>query len=139
MIRIRNRIHRDQPSLATILKRPAIIGFFVAVFLMQVSHGPYYAFCLIFMQDHGCRDAHRPVVGAGVLAEVGLFMVMHRFCSIPSVRGECLSPAWRWPAHRWLMIGQPGGHCRCCCLRSCCMRPPSGPSMRRASTWCIII
>ena len=32
---------QDQPSLATILKRPAIIGFFVAVFLMQVSHGPY--------------------------------------------------------------------------------------------------
>ena len=26
---------------------------FVAVFLMQVSHGPYYAFYSIFMQDHG--------------------------------------------------------------------------------------
>ena len=96
---------QDQPSLATILKRPAIIGFFVAVFLMQVSHGPYYAFYSIFMQDHGYGETLIGQLWAlGVLAEVGLFMVMHRLLDTFGAR-RVLIASLALAGARWLMIG----------------------------------
>ena len=96
---------QDQPSLATILKRPAIIGFFVAVFLMQVSHGPYYAFYSIFMQDHGYSETLIGQLWAlGVLAEVGLFMVMHRLLDTFGAR-RVLIASLVLAGVRWLVIG----------------------------------
>jgi PPP family 3-phenylpropionic acid transporter len=70
---------QHQQPLKDILRKPAIIGFFLAVFLMQASHGPYYAFYSIYMTDHGYSES---LIGQfwalGVLAEVGMFMIMHR-------------------------------------------------------------
>jgi PPP family 3-phenylpropionic acid transporter len=70
---------QHQQPLTEILRKPAIIGFFLAVFLMQASHGPYYAFYSIYMTDHGYSES---LIGQfwalGVLAEVGMFMIMHR-------------------------------------------------------------
>ena len=70
---------QDQPSLFSILRRPAILAFFGAVFLMQMSHGPYYAFYSIYMEDHGySKTLIGQLWALGVLAEVGVFLVMHR-------------------------------------------------------------
>lgn len=70
----------EQPSLTAVLRKPAIIAFFVAVFLMQVGHGPYYSFYSIYMVDHGFSKAAVGQLWAlGVLAEVVLFIYMHRF------------------------------------------------------------
>ena len=45
----------------------------MAVFLMQVSHGPYYAFYSIFMKDQGYSETLIGQLWAlGVVAEVGL-------------------------------------------------------------------
>jgi PPP family 3-phenylpropionic acid transporter len=96
---------QDQQSLAQILKRPAIIGFFIAVFLMQASHGPYYAFYSIFMTDHGYNETLIGQLWAlGVLAEVGLFVVMHHLLARFGAR-RVLVFSLLAAALRWLLIG----------------------------------
>ena len=96
----------SQPPLAAILRRPAIIGFFVAVFLMQVSHGPYYAFYSIYMKDHGYSESLIGQMWAlGVLAEVGLFVIMHHLLERFGAR-RVLIASLLLAALRWLLIGQ---------------------------------
>jgi len=94
-----------QEPLLAVLKKPAIIGFFIAVFLMQMSHGPYYAFYSIFMEDHGYS---KTLIGQfwalGVLAEVGIFIVMHRLLVRWGAR-MVLVASLMLAAVRWLMIG----------------------------------
>lgn len=93
-----------QESLAAILKRPAIIGFFLAVFLMQASHGPYYAFYSIFMKDHGYSETLIGQLWAlGVLAEVVLFVVMHRLLDRFGARRVVVA-SLLLAALRWVMI-----------------------------------
>ncbi|ANB02620.1 MFS transporter [Ectothiorhodospira sp. BSL-9] len=70
----------EPESLWTTLKIPAVILLLVACFLMQASHGPYYAFFTLYLEEH---DYTRTVAGylwaLGVLAEVGVFLMMHRW------------------------------------------------------------
>lgn len=96
---------QDQQPLKEILRRPAIIGFFVAVFLMQVSHGPYYAFYSIYLKDHGYTESLIGQLWAlGVLAEVGLFVVMHRLLQHFGAR-RVLIASLLLAALRWVLIG----------------------------------
>jgi PPP family 3-phenylpropionic acid transporter len=91
--------------LRAVLRRPAIIGFFVAVFLMQASHGPYYAFYSIYMTDHGYGETLIGQLWAlGVVAEVGLFVIMHRLLGRFGAR-RVLIASLLLAALRWLMIG----------------------------------
>lgn len=95
----------DQLPLRSILKKPAIIGFFLAVFLMQASHGPYYAFYSIYMKDHGYTETLIGQLWAfGVLAEVGLFVVMHHLLQRFGAR-RVLIASLVLAAVRWLLIG----------------------------------
>ena len=94
-----------QESLLTVLRRPAIVAFFVAVFLMQMSHGPYYAFYSIFMEGHGySKTLIGQLWALGVLAEVGLFVVMHHLLQRWGAR-KVLIASLVLAAVRWLMIG----------------------------------
>jgi PPP family 3-phenylpropionic acid transporter len=69
----------DQPGILSVLRRPAILAFFAAVFLMQMGHGAYYAFYSIYMEDHGySKTLIGQLWALGVLAEVVLFVFMHR-------------------------------------------------------------
>lgn len=65
--------------LRRLLRRRAVIALLGVSFLLQLSHGPYYAFYSIYLQDHGYT---RSVIGQlwaiGVIAEVLLFLVMGR-------------------------------------------------------------
>jgi len=100
---------RDQQSLGAILKKPAIIGFFLVVFLMQVSHGPYYAFYSIFMKDQGYTGTLIGQLWAlGVLAEVGLFIVMHHLLGRFGAR-RVLIASLVLAALRWFLIGSFAG------------------------------
>ena len=95
----------QQPFLQ-ILRRPAIIGFFLAVFLMQASHGPYYAFYSIYMTDHGYSET---LIGQfwalGVLAEVALFVVMHHILNRFGAR-RVLIASLLLAAARWMLIAR---------------------------------
>ena len=96
----------EQPPLRAILKKPAIVGFFIAVFLMQASHGPYYAFYSIYLKDYGYSET---LIGQfwalGVLAEVALFVVMHRLLEHHGAR-KVLIASLVLAALRWLLIGE---------------------------------
>ncbi|EGV31631.1 major facilitator superfamily MFS_1 [Thiorhodococcus drewsii AZ1] len=70
---------RASPSLRDLLSRPEVLVFFAACFLMQFSHGIYYAFYSIHLESAGYSSAAVGQLWAlGVIAEVIVFLVMHR-------------------------------------------------------------
>jgi PPP family 3-phenylpropionic acid transporter len=92
-------------SLKGLLRRPETRAFLAACFLMQLSHGIYYAFYSIHLSAAGYGSA---AVGAlwslGVIAEVLVFLVMHRLLDRFGSR-----PVLLWSlalaALRWVLIG----------------------------------
>lgn len=82
-------VERDElgPSFLSQLFKPAVIVFFLLCFLMQVTHGPYYAFFLIYLSDYGYSKFDvGALISLGVLAEVFIFLVMHRLMERFSVK-----------------------------------------------------
>ena len=71
----------DQPvdKIIKIIKRPEVMALFAVCFLMQFSHGSYYAFFSIYLESHGYS---KTVIGQywalGVIAEVVVFLIMAR-------------------------------------------------------------
>ena len=95
----------EQPSIWIVLKTPRVMAFFAAVFLMQMSHGPYYAFYSIYLQDFGYSKSSIGVLWSiGVLAEVLLFVFMHRIMSRYSA-ALILLVSLVLASLRWLLIG----------------------------------
>ncbi|MBL1276134.1 MAG: MFS transporter [Ectothiorhodospiraceae bacterium] len=92
--------------LRKVLRRPEVMALLVVCFLLQVSHGPYYTFYTIYLEDHGYS---RSVIGQlwalGVLAEVGVFMLMHRWVRRFGLRNLLLA-SLALTVVRWILIGQ---------------------------------
>jgi PPP family 3-phenylpropionic acid transporter len=67
----------DQEPLRKVLRRPVVLSLLAVSFLMQVSHGPYYSFFSLYMEDIGYSTT---VIGQlwalGVLSEIGVFLLM---------------------------------------------------------------
>lgn len=105
----------DHEPLSKILRRPEVVTLLLACFLMQAGHGTYYTFYTLYMEENGYS---RPEIGQlwalGVMAEVGLFLIMHRlvpkFGLIPLLQFSFLVAALRWgmiaafPDTPWLMV-----------------------------------
>ena len=71
--------HEQSVSIWRVLRAPAVIALFAACFFMQASHGPYYTFFSIYLEEHGySRSVVGSLWGLGVLAEVVVFTLMHR-------------------------------------------------------------
>ncbi|WP_038051425.1 MFS transporter [Thioalkalivibrio sp. ALJ1] len=73
--------HADNnaPPLMSVLRRPEVIALFVACFFMQASHGPYYAFFTLYLEEAGySRSVAGQLWALGVAAEVVLFLLMPR-------------------------------------------------------------
>ncbi|BAU57712.1 nucleoside:H+ symporter:Major facilitator superfamily [Halorhodospira halochloris] len=86
------------------VRQPAVIGFFLACFLNQVGHGPFYGFFSIYLEDHGYSGGLIGVLWAwGVVAEIGVFMLMHRIMPRFGAR-YLLALALALGAVRWLMV-----------------------------------
>lgn len=99
------RPHEAQPPLFRLLARRDVIAFLLAVFLMQMSHGPYYAFYTIYLQDWGYSKTTIGVLwGLGVAAEVLLFLFMHRLLRRFETR-LILAASLALAGLRWLLIG----------------------------------
>lgn len=66
-------------KIISVVKRPAVIALFTVCFLMQFSHGAYYAFFSIYLEDHGYT---KTVIGQywalGVIAEIIVFIYVAR-------------------------------------------------------------
>jgi len=87
------------------LRRPGVWTFYLCVALMQVSHGPYYVFLTLHLEQLGYS---RTVVGllwaVGVVAEVLMFMAMSRVLARFSVR-QVLAVSFLLAAIRWTVLG----------------------------------
>ncbi len=86
-------------------KQPQVILFFFLCFLMQIGHGPYYTFFSIFLEDFGySKTAIGWLWALGVIAEIGIFLVVHQMLNHFSIRAlafACLAIA----ALRWWATG----------------------------------
>lgn len=92
-------------SMRGILKRGEVIGFFLAALLIQMAHGPYYAFYSVYLDGQGFSDSAIGQLWAlGVLAEIGLFLILPRIYHVFSLRALFLG-SLALGAVRWLLIG----------------------------------
>ena len=95
---------QQSSSLLQLLKRPEILALFAICFLMQASHGPYYSFFSLYLEQH---DYSRAVTGAlwslGVVAEIVVFLFMARLVQRYSLIGLLLAALVITTA-RWLLV-----------------------------------
>ena len=95
----------QREGLLNVLRRPGVAVFFLCAFLMQLSHGPYYAFYTLYLVDMGIsRSLAGQLWALGVVAEVCVFLLMHRvlhrFSLVTLIRASLVLAALRW-----LLIG----------------------------------
>ncbi|WP_281247020.1 MFS transporter [Marinobacter segnicrescens] len=93
-------------SLKAIVSHPAVVAFFAMNFLLQVSHGAYYTFFSIHLEQFGYSKLSIGLLWSlGVLAEIGLFLVMHRITRHFSVRQIAIG-ALMLTMVRWILIAE---------------------------------
>lgn len=97
-------LHVEPEPISRLLRKPQVLGLLAACFCMQVSHGPYYAIYSRYMQSY---DYSVSAIGwlwaLGVLAEIGIFMIMHHLFQRYTLRGLMLF-SLAVAALRWLLI-----------------------------------
>ena len=92
-------------SVASLLRRAEIAAFLAACFLMQASHGAFYAFYSIFLSEAGYSSAAIGGLWAwGVVAEVVVFLAMHRLLERFGAR-DVLLASLALAVLRWLLTG----------------------------------
>jgi PPP family 3-phenylpropionic acid transporter len=103
---------QKQESLRSVIRRPVVLALFSVCFLMQASHGPYYTFFTIYLENFGySRTLIGQLWGLGVVAEIGVFLFMPRWLPRFGARPLLLAAAGLTTL-RWLLIaafpGYPG-------------------------------
>jgi len=97
--------HHDEP-LFKVLRRPEVRSLLLVCFLIQASHGPYYTFFTIYLEGFGySRTTVGQLWALGVFAEIGVFLVMHRWLPRFGAR-SLLLVALFLTTLRWVLIGQ---------------------------------
>lgn len=93
-----------QLTLSHVLRQPPVIIFFIVCFLLQASHGPYYAFFSVYLEQHGFnRTLTGMLWSLGVVAEVLVFIVMHRLMRLYSLY-QIMMASLLLSMLRWLLI-----------------------------------
>ena len=101
----REPVSPGQTRLLSRLSQAPVWGFFATTFLMQASHGAYYGFFSILLQDHGySRLVIGLLWGLGVLSEVGIFLITDQLVRRFGVR-RLLAGSLGLAGARWLLIG----------------------------------
>jgi len=87
------------------LRRPGVMAFFLCVALMQLSHGPYYTFLTIHLEDLGYSRGFIGLLWAlGVLAEIVLFLLMRPLLARCSLK-TLLVVSFALASLRWVLLG----------------------------------
>lgn len=95
----------DSLSARQIFKRPEVLAFFAACFLMAFAHGPYYTFYSIYLVEHGYSKGMVGWLWAiGVICEIGVFFLMPRLMQRFSLK-QILAFSFCCAVARFLMIG----------------------------------
>ncbi len=97
--------HEGQLPIGHVIRQPVVMAFLLVCFLMLMSHGPYYTFYSIYLEDHGYSRGMIGLLWAiGVMAEIIVFLMMHRLLCTVGVR-RLLLVSFVLTALRWLLIG----------------------------------
>lgn len=100
-----NTPHATHSPIWQVIKQPKVMAFLVVCFLMLCSHGPYYTFYTIYLAELGYGSNMIGVLWAvGVMAEVVIFMIMHRLLPVYGAR-KLLLVTLLLTTLRWLLIG----------------------------------
>jgi len=95
----------DNASLLGILRRGEVLVFFFAALLLHVSHGPYYAFFSLYLEQLNYSDtAIGQLWALGVIAEIAVFLYLHRIRRGMTLRFLFLG-SLALSVMRWLLIG----------------------------------
>jgi PPP family 3-phenylpropionic acid transporter len=98
-------LHIDHQPILTVLKQPEIRAFLAICLLIQLSHGPYYTFYTIYLEQHGySRSLIGQLWALGVIAEVIIFLFMHHWLPRYGIR-KILLTSLLLSTLRWLIIG----------------------------------
>lgn len=98
-------LHIDHQPILTVLNRPEIRAFLATCLLIQLSHGPYYTFYTIYLEQHGYSLSLIGQLWAlGVMAEVIIFLFMHNWLPRYGIR-KILLTSLLLSTIRWLIIG----------------------------------
>jgi PPP family 3-phenylpropionic acid transporter len=91
-------------SLTGVLRKTPVMALLLVCFLMQASHGPYYTFFSIYLDEH---DYGGTAIGAlwalGVAVEVLVFAVMHQALERYAAR-QLLLVTLLLAVLRWMLI-----------------------------------
>lgn len=91
-------------SIIAVLTQPHVLAFFCACFLMQLSHGPYYTFFSLYLQQYGYDKSLTGLLWAlGVVAEIALFWRVAKFFTRFGLR-KVLLASFFLAGVRWLLI-----------------------------------
>jgi len=70
----------DASGFWQIVRKPAVLAFFLAAFMEQLSFGPYYTFFSVYMDQFGYATSTLGLLWTvGVVVEVGVFFTIGRF------------------------------------------------------------
>ena len=95
----------EHASIVHVIRQPAVLAFLLVCFLMLLSHGPYYTFYSIYLEDQGYSPRIIGLMWAvGVMAEIVVFIVLPRLFDHISAR-RLLLITFMLTALRWLLIG----------------------------------
>lgn len=96
----------DHQPIMRVIGQPVVIAMLVAFFLMQVGHGSYYSFYSLYLEKF---DYSRTMIGQlwalGVIAEVGLFLIMLKLLQRYSLRSLLLC-SLTCAVIRWYVIAE---------------------------------
>lgn len=97
-------VPQGHAPLREVLGQRQVVALLIVCFLMQASHGPYYTFYSIYLQDHAyTRSAIGQLWALGVIAEIAVFLVMPRLVPRFGLRALLLS-SLSLAVLRWLLI-----------------------------------
>ena len=100
-----NTPHADHSPIWHVIKQPKVMAFLVVCFLMLCSHGPYYTFYTIYLEEQGYSSHMIGILWAvGVIAEIIIFLLMHRLLPAFGAR-KLLVMTLLLTTTRWLIIG----------------------------------
>jgi len=95
------------PTIYSILSKKAIVAFFMVVFLMQASHGAYYAFFSILLDKLDYNETEIGLLWSlGVFAEIAIFIIIQKLFHHLQLRFVLLLSIFltiiRWLIIAWL-------------------------------------
>jgi len=101
--RVRENTENSQSLKKILLKKP-VMAFLLMSILLQISHGPFYTFFSIYLEENRYSSSEIGILwSVGVAAEVLLFWQFGKMMSWLSWSGWCLL-SFALTALRWLIV-----------------------------------